>query len=211
MNQGVIYVMTHDSIGLGEDGPTHQPVEHLAAFRAMPNVRVFRPCDAVETAECWELAIERRDGPSILALSRQNVPSLRRGDEGENLCARGGYVLRAASKTPRVGFLSTGSEVMIAVEAAKRLEDEGIAASVVSLPCFELFDTQSERYRDEVLGDCVRIAIEAASPFGWERYLGGNGAMIGMTGFGASAPAETLYKHFGITADALVAAAKARL
>ena len=211
MNQGVIYVMTHDSIGLGEDGPTHQPIEHLAALRAMPNVYVFRPCDAVETAECWELAIERRDGPSILALSRQNVPSLRKGDEGENLCARGGYVLRAASKTPRVSFLGTGSEVMIAVEAAKRLEEEGIAASVVSLPCFERFDAQSERYRDEVLGDCVRIAIEAASPFGWDRYLGGNGAMIGMTGFGASAPAEVLYKHFGITADALVAAAKARL
>jgi transketolase len=211
MNQGVIYVMTHDSIGLGEDGPTHQPVEHLAALRAMPNVHVFRPCDAVETAECWELAIERRDGPSVLALSRQNVPSLRKGDEGENLCARGGYVLRPASKAPKVSFLGTGTEVVIAVEAAKRLEDEGIAASVVSLPCFELFDAQSERYRDEVLGDCVRIAIEAASPFGWERYLGGNGAMIGMTGFGASAPAEILYKHFGITADALVAAAKARL
>ena len=211
MNQGVIYVMTHDSIGLGEDGPTHQPVEHLAALRAMPNVQVFRPCDAVETAECWELAIERRDGPSILALSRQNVPSMRKGDEGENLCARGGYVLRAASKAPSVSFLSTGSEVMIAVEAAKRLEEEGIAASVVSLPCFERFDAQSERYRNEVLGDGVRIAVEAASPFGWDRYLGGNGAMIGMTGFGASAPAETLYKHFGITADALITAAKARL
>jgi len=211
MNQGVIYVMTHDSIGLGEDGPTHQPIEHLAALRAMPNVHVFRPCDAVETAECWELAIERRDGPSVLALSRQNVPSLRKGDESENRCARGGYVLRAASKTPMVSFLSTGSEIMIAIEAAKRLEEEGIAASVVSLPCFELFDAQSERYRNDVLGDGVRIAIEAASTFGWERYLGSNGTVIGMTGFGASAPAEILYKHFGITADALVAAAKASL
>jgi transketolase len=211
MEQRVIYVMTHDSIGLGEDGPTHQPVEHLAALRAMPNVFVFRPADAIETAECWELALERREGPSILALSRQNVATLR-GNESENLCRRGGYVLRKASGKPRAVMIATGTEVGIAIEAAAKLETEGIPTSVVSLPSFELFDAQTQAYRDEVLGtDTVKVAIEAAVPFGWERYVGGKGAVIGMTGFGASAPAETLYKHFGITSEAAAAAAKARL
>jgi transketolase len=211
MEQRVIYVMTHDSIGLGEDGPTHQPVEHLAALRAMPNVFVFRPADAIETAECWELALERREGPSVLALSRQNVATLR-GNESENLCRRGGYVLRKASGKPRAVMIATGTEVGIAIEAAAKLETEGIPTSVVSLPSFELFDAQTQAYRDEVLGtDTVKVAIEAAVPFGWERYVGGKGAVIGMTGFGASAPAETLYKHFGITSEAAAAAAKARL
>ena len=211
MGLGVIYVMTHDSIGLGEDGPTHQPVEHLAALRAMPNLFVFRPCDSVETAECWEFALERRDEPSVLVLSRQNLPLLR-GGEAENRCRRGGYVLRQASKTARVSLLATGSEVQIACTAASLLESEGIPAAVVSLPCFEAFEAQSEAYRAEILPPgTVKVAVEAASPFGWDKYIGPGGAFIGMTGFGASAPAETLYKHYGITAEAAVAAAKARL
>jgi len=212
MGLGVIYVMTHDSIGLGEDGPTHQPVEHLAALRAMPNLYVFRPADAIETAECWQLALERRDGPSVLALSRQNVPPLR-GAETENLCRRGGYVLRPAStETPRVTLMATGTEVGLACGAARKLEDDGIATAVVSLPCFELFEAQGSAYREEVLGaHSLKIAVEAASPFGWDRYVGPQGAVIGMTDFGASAPAEALYRHFGITVDAVVAAAKARL
>ena len=208
----VVYVMTHDSIGLGEDGPTHQPVEHLASLRAMPNMAVFRPADAVETVECWQTALERDSGPSVLALSRQGVPSLRKGDESENLCARGGYILRPAKGDARVHLLATGTEVAIAIEAAEKLEAEGIAAAVVSLPCFELFDEQSEAYRSEVLGvGAVRVAIEAASPMGWERYTGPSGAMIGMTTFGASAPAADLYRHFGITAEAAVQAVKERL
>lgn len=211
MGLGVIYVMTHDSIGLGEDGPTHQPVEQLAGLRALPNLYVFRPCDAVETAECWELALERRDEPSVLVLSRQNVPPLR-GGEPENRCRRGGYVLRQASRKARVCLLATGSEVALACTAASKLEDEGIPTTVVSLPCFEAFEAQGDTYRADVLGtDTVKIAIEAASPFGWDKFVGPDGAVIGMTGFGASAPAETLYKHFGITAEAAVAAAKARL
>lgn len=211
MGLGVIYVMTHDSIGLGEDGPTHQPVEHLAALRAIPNLYVFRPCDAVETAECWEFALERRDEPSVLVLSRQNLPSLR-GGEAENRCRRGGYVLRQASKTARVSLLATGSEVQIACAAAGLLQSEGIPTAVVSLPCFEAFEAQSAAYRAEVLPPgTVKVAIEAASPFGWDKYIGPGGAFIGMTGFGASAPADTLYKHYGITAEAAVAAAKARL
>jgi transketolase len=212
MGLRVVYVMTHDSIGLGEDGPTHQPVEHLAALRAMPNLFVFRSADAVETAECWQLALERREGPSVLALSRQNVAALR-GGEAENLCRRGGYVLRPASKAKaRVTVMATGTEVGIACGAARKLEDEGIATAVVSLPCFELFEAQGAAYRAETLGaDTVKIAVEAASTFGWDRYVGPNGAVIGMTQFGESAPAETLYRHFGITVDAVVAAAKARL
>ena len=212
MGLRVIYVMTHDSIGLGEDGPTHQPIEHLASLRAMPNMRVFRPADAVETAECWQAALDCGTGPSVLALSRQGLPSLRQGDEAENLCARGGYILQAAKGEARAHLLATGSEVAIAVEAAKQLESEGIGAAVVSLPCFELFDAQSDDYRAKVLGqDVVRVAIEAAAPMGWEHYTGPDGAMVGMTGFGASAPAEDLYRYFGITAAAVVSAVKERL
>ena len=211
MGLGVIYIMTHDSIGLGEDGPTHQPVEHLAALRAMPNLAVFRPADAVETAECWQLALERRDAPSVLVLSRQNLPSLRQG-EAENLCRHGGYVLRSASSQARVTLIGTGSEVMLAVEAARTLEEQGISANVVSLPCFELFEAQDAAYRTQVLGkDTVKIAIEAAAPFGWEKFVGPDGAVIGMTSFGASAPADSLYKYFGITVEAAVKAAKTRL
>ena len=217
MELRVIYVMTHDSIGLGEDGPTHQPIEHLASLRAMPNLLLFRPADAVETAECWELALANAERPSVLALTRQGVPCLRAGGGGNgtgNACARGGYVLREASgETPRVVLLATGSECAIADEARQALEAAGVPTRLVSLPCWALFDEQEPSYREGVLGgaDTVRIAVEAASPFGWERYVGPAGAIVGMRGFGASAPAKDLYAHFGITADAVVAAAKARL
>ncbi len=211
MGQRVVYVMTHDSIGLGEDGPTHQPIEHLAALRAMPGLLVFRPADTVETAECWQLAIANRAGPSIIALTRQALPTLRTEHADANLCARGGYLLRPAAGERKVTLMATGSEVSIAVEARAKLEADGIGAAVVSLPCWELFDRQPLAYRNEVLASGLRIAIEAAGPFGWERYLGADGCFIGMSGFGASAPAPDLYQHFGITADAVVAAAKKRL
>ncbi len=211
MHQRVIYVMTHDSIGLGEDGPTHQPVEHLAALRAIPNLLVFRPCDTMETAECWALALSQKSRPSILALTRQALPHLRADSAVANHCARGGYVIRPAKNARKVTLIATGSEVSLAVEAREALEAQGIGAAVVSLPCWELFEEQPESYRREVLGDGLRIGIEAASSFGWERYLGSDGIFIGMTGFGASAPAPELYKHFGITAGAIVDAAKAKL
>ena len=213
MGQRVIYVMTHDSIGLGEDGPTHQPVEHLAALRAMPNLKLFRPADAMETAECWQAAIENRSGPSVLALSRQGLPAQRVALSDENLSARGGYVLHeAADGTPRFVLLATGSEIAIAAEARQILEAEGHPTRVVSLPCWELFDAQDQAYRDDVLGgEATRIGIEAAVSFGWERYLGAGGIMIGMRSFGASAPADKLYAKFGITADAVVAAARQAL
>ena len=209
MGQRVIYVMTHDSIGLGEDGPTHQPVEHLAALRAMPNLNLFRPADAMETVECWQAAIENRSGPSVLALSRQGLPAQRATDSEENLSARGGYVLHEAQGgAPSIVVLATGSEVAIAAQARETLQDQGHPTRIVSLPCWELFDAQDQAYRDDVLGsDVVRIAIEAASPFGWERYLGAGGIMIGMRSFGASAPASDLYAEFGITAQAVIEAA----
>jgi len=210
MRQRVIHVLTHDSIGLGEDGPTHQPVEHLVSLRAIPGLHVFRPADAIETAECWELAVKRADGPSVLALSRQNLPALR-AEAGENRCARGGYVLAEAAGERRATIIATGSEVHLAVAAREALAADGIAAAVVSLPCWELFALQDESYRAEVLGTPPRVGIEAAIGLGWERWLGPDGTFIGMTGFGASAPAETLFRHFGITAEAVVAAVKRRV
>jgi transketolase len=210
MRQRVIHVLTHDSIGLGEDGPTHQPVEHLASLRAMPNLHVFRPADALETAECWELAIRRADGPSLLVLTRQALPA-QRSDIAENRTARGAYVLTEPDGARQVTLIATGSEVPIAMDARAALATEGIAAAVVSLPCWELFAGQDEAYRAQVLGSAPRIGIEAACGFGWERWLGPDGVFIGMTGFGASAPFEDLYRHFGITAEAIVAAVKKRL
>jgi transketolase len=209
----VIYVMTHDSIGLGEDGPTHQPVEHLMSLRAMPNLVVFRPADAVETAECWALALARKDGPSVLALTRQNVPAVRDRTWTANRSAEGAYVLaEAEGRARQVTLLATGSEVSVAMEARALLARDGIAAAVVSMPSFELFDARPATERDAVLGaDTVRVAIEAGSGFGWERYLGLWGGFVGMTGFGASAPAEGLYRHFGITAEAAAQKARALL
>jgi len=212
MELRAIFVMTHDSIGLGEDGPTHQPVEHLASLRAMPNLNVFRPADAVETLECWELAVRSEDTPSVLSLTRQGLPTVRTEHTDENLCARGGYELCAASGTAKVTLIATGSEVSLALNARAILEEEDIPTRVVSLPCWELFDEQDAEYRTETLGpSTVRIAVEAASTFGWERYVGPDGAVVGMTDFGASAPAKVLYKHFGITADAVAEAARNRI
>ncbi|MCH9012813.1 MAG: transketolase, partial [Proteobacteria bacterium] len=211
MGQRVIYVMTHDSIGLGEDGPTHQPIEHLAALRAIPNLAVFRPADLVETAECWELALERRAGPSVLALTRQGLPALRR-DCAENLSAHGAYILAPAESERQVTLIASGSEVSIALEARGLLADQGISAAVVSMPCWELFQAQPAPYRDEVLGPAtLRIGIEAGMRQGWDAFLQADGGFVGMTGFGASAPIKDLYPHFGITAEAVVEAVKARL
>jgi len=210
MHQRVIHVMTHDSIGLGEDGPTHQPVEHLASLRAMPNLHVFRPADALETAECWELAVRRADGPSMLVLTRQALPALR-SDIAENRSARGGYVLAEAEGPRQATLIATGSEVAIAMTAREMLAGENIPVAVVSLPCWELFAQQDETYRAAVLGGAPRVGIEAACDFGWDRMIGPDGIFIGMPGYGASAPADELYKHFGITAEAIAAAVRKRL
>ncbi len=211
MGQRVVYVLTHDSIGLGEDGPTHQPVETLASLRAIPNVLVIRPADAVETAEAWGVALAHESGPTVLALTRQNVPAVRTTYIKENLVARGAYILAEADGARKATIMATGSEISIAIEARKQLQTEGIGAAVVSMPSWELFARQDRSYRDTVLGTAPRVAVEAAIEFGWDRWIGPNGAFIGMKGFGASAPAGDLYKHFGITAEAVVQAVKARI
>jgi transketolase len=208
----VVYVMTHDSIGLGEDGPTHQPVEHLAALRAMPNMRLFRPADAVETAECWQLALENTGGPTVLALSRQNLSPVRTTARADNLCSHGGYELVAAQSEAKVSLYASGSEVEIAVAAQKELAGRGIATRVVSVPSLELLLAQPAERRKAIIGAApVKIAIEAAVRFGWDGIIGPDGIFVGMTGFGESAPAKALYKHFGITAEAVVEAAAKRL
>ena len=208
MGLRVIYVMTHDSIGLGEDGPTHQPVEHLPALRTIPNLLVMRPADGIETAECWQIALESKTTPSIIALTRQNVPTVR-GAGDENLCARGAYIL-AGDDTAPIRLIASGSEVQLALAARDLLAKEGLVAAVVSMPSWELFASQDDTYRNKVMGGdgTVRVACEAAAGFGWERWLGAKGAFVGMTGFGASAKASDLYKHFGITAEAIAAAAR---
>jgi len=203
MKQRVIYVMTHDSIGLGEDGPTHQPVEHLAALRAMPNLNVFRPCDPVETAEAWAIALETAGTPSIMALSRQGLAFQRTGEETENLTAKGAYIL-ADSDNPQAVIMASGSEVEIAMAARDALAKTGVEARVVSAPCLDLFAQQSSEYRNTVLpADLPRVAVEAAVRQSWDAYLGLDGAFVGMSSFGASAPADELYEHFGITAEAV--------
>jgi transketolase len=211
MEQRVIYVMTHDSIGLGEDGPTHQPVEHLAALRAIPHLLVLRPADAVETLECWQIALESTDRPSILALSRQNLPALRTTHVAENLSARGGYQIAGDDRADAVIF-ATGSEVAIAVDALPLLKEKGISAKVVSVPSVELFLGQADAYRNSVIGSPrARVAIEAGIEMGWGKLLGEKGRFVGMHGFGASGPAEKLYEHFGITAQGVVEAVTAQL
>jgi transketolase len=212
MGVRVIHVMTHDSIGLGEDGPTHQPVEHLASLRAMPNLLVFRPADAVEAAECWRSALEHKRTPSVMALSRQKVAVARKEAAAENLSAKGAYELAPAVGEAQVTIFASGSEVGVALAARDQLQAEGIGARVVSTPCWELFDAQPAAYQAKIIGKAkVRIAVEAAVRFGWERFIGEDGAFVGMSGFGASAPFERLYKEFGITAEAVAAAAKAKL
>jgi transketolase len=208
----VIHVMTHDSIGVGEDGPTHQPVEQVASLRAIPNLNVFRPADAVEAAECWKLALESTKTPSVMALSRQKVPAVRTTVAGENLSARGAYQLAGANLPAQVTIFACGSEVGVAMAARDLLEADGVGARVVSTPCWELFDAQPADYQAQVIGETdVRVAVDAGIKMGWERFIGEDGAFVGMTGFGASAPAEVLYKHFGITAEAVADAAKAKL
>ena len=213
MGQRVIHVMTHDSIGLGEDGPTHQPVEHLAALRAIPNLKVFRPCDTVETAECWQLALQSKDAPSVLALTRQNLPQLRLAFDAQNRCATGAYELIAAEGgSAAVSLFATGSEVAIAVEARKLLADRKISARVVSVPCFELLLALPENQRAAIVGTAkVNVAVEAGIRQGWDAIIGSSGAFVGMTGFGASAPYKALYQHFGLTAEKVAEAALARL
>jgi transketolase len=212
MGQRVIHVLTHDSIGLGEDGPTHQPVEHLAALRAIPNLLVFRPCDAVETLECWQLALQARTSPSALALTRQNLPQLRTGVAAENRCATGAYELLPAEGAAQVSLFASGSEVAIAAEARKLLAVRGISARVVSVPCFELFLVAPAAQRHAVVGTApVRIGIEAAIRQGWDAIIGSDGLFIGMSGFGASAPYKDLYRHFGITPERIVEAAFTKL
>lgn len=208
MGQRVIYVMTHDSIGLGEDGPTHQPVEHLAALRAIPNLLTFRPADTMETAECWALALSEKNRPSVLVLTRQALPAQHSEAKSANACARGAYLLAGQLNTRKATLLATGSEVELAMQARAKLAEQGIEVAVLSVPCWQLFDEQSSTYREELLGNVPRIAIEAGLKFGWERYLRTQDRFIGMGGFGASAPAEDLYRHFGITVDAVVAAVK---
>ena len=211
MGVRVIHVLTHDSIGLGEDGPTHQPVEHLAALRAMPGLLMFRPADATETAECWQLALESQHRPSGIALSRQDLPSVRAGYVEENLCAYGAYDLSPASDA-EVTIFASGSEVEIALEARDMLEEKGHATRVVSVPCFELFEEQTENYKSAILGNSpVRIAIEAGVRQGWDRFTGPDGIFIGMHGFAASGPYQDVYRHFDITAAAAVEGAEARL
>ncbi|HGG05108.1 MAG TPA: transketolase [Aliiroseovarius sp.] len=208
MGVPVAYVLTHDSIGLGEDGPTHQPVETLASLRAIPNMTVIRPADAIETAEAWEIAVASETTPTVMALSRQGLPTLRAGTEAENLTARGAYVLRAPDGPRDVTLIASGSEVAIAMEAADVLAAEGIRAAVVSAPSFELFEAQGEDYWNAVLDDAPRVGIEAAIKQGWNLFLRRKDRFIGMTGFGASAPATDLYRHFGITPQAVADAAR---
>ena len=212
MKQRVIFVMTHDSIGLGEDGPTHQPVEHLAALRAIPHLLTMRPADLIETAECWEIALAHADRPTLIALSRQAVPALREDFEA-NKSAKGAYVLDAADGPEHVRLFATGTEVSIARDARALLAAKGINASVVSIPCYNLFVEQDDAYRREILGgrDLLKVGIEAAVRFGWDSIIGNDGIFIGMKGFGESAPAPDLYKHFNITAEAVTDAVSSRL
>ncbi len=212
MEQRVVYVMTHDSIGLGEDGPTHQPVEHVASLRAIPNLNVFRPADIVETAEAWQIALTTKRTPSVLALSRQGLPQMRIDDIAENRSARGGYILREASAAPQVVLMASGSEVAIAEDARAALEAEGIPTRLVSVPCMDILLAQDADYLDSLRGDAASIvAVEAGLEMGWSKLLGANGQFIGMDSFGASAPIAELYQHFGITAEAVVTAAKSGL
>ena len=212
MGKRVIHIMTHDSIGLGEDGPTHQPVEQLAALRAIPNLLVFRPCDAVETVECWQLALEAKNRPSVLALTRQNLPQLSRNFLDSNRCAAGAYEIAPADGKADVSIFATGSEVAIAVEGQKLLAARGVSARVVSVPCFELLMEAPEAARRAVIGDAkVKVGVEAAVRQGWDAIIGSDGAFVGMTGFGASAPYRDLYKHFGVTPEAVAEAALSKL
>jgi transketolase len=204
MKQRVVYVMTHDSIGLGEDGPTHQPVEHLASLRAIPNLLVFRPCDLIETIEAWQIAINNPHRPSIIALSRQNLPLLR-SDDRNNLSKKGAYILAESSSELKVTIFATGSEVQLAIEARNKLQAMNIGCRVVSMVCWSLFEEQDKSYQDHLLNNnSIKVGVEAAIRLGWDRYIGRDGIFIGMDGFGASAPIADLYQYFGITVDRII-------
>jgi transketolase len=206
-----VFVMTHDSIGLGEDGPTHQPVEHVSSLRAMPNLLVFRPCDGVETAECWELALNKLDGPSVLSLTRQGVPTVR-DDTDDNLCAKGAYILDDCDGEPQVTLFASGSEVELALEAKQKLSSESIDVRVVSVPCMELFFEQDGEYQQSlVCNSSIKIAVEAGVRQGWGRFIGAHGSFVGMDSFGESAPSDDLYDHFNITSEHIVNTVKNRL
>lgn len=211
MGLPVPFVFSHDSIGIGRNGPTHQPVEFLASLRCIPNMLVLRPADAVEAAECWEIALEHRTGPSALIFARQSLPPVRTGEAGENLSRRGAYVIAEPDGERRVTLLATGSEVSLALAARDLLAAEGVAAAVVSMPSWELFEQQPNSYRSAVLGAAPRVAIEAAVRHGWDRYLGSDGEFIGMSGFGASGPEEQLYRYFGITPGHIVSKVRSLL
>jgi transketolase len=212
MGQRVIHVMTHDSIGLGEDGPTHQPVEHLAALRAIPNLNVYRPCDTVETVECWQLAIASAHGPSVLALTRQNLPQFRKELTVANLCAAGAYEIAPPEGKAAVSLFATGSEVAIAIAAKRLLAERGVLARVVSVPSLDLLLAQPEVERRSIIGDApVKVAVEAGIRQGWDAVIGADGAFVGMSSFGASAPYQELYRHFGITPEKVAEAALAKL
>jgi transketolase len=211
MGVRVIFVMTHDSIGVGEDGPTHQPVEHLAALRAIPNLTVIRPADAVETAEAWEIALHNDKGPTLLAFSRQDVPTLRADHTSENLVSRGAYEM-AGGAGAKVTILASGSEVSLAMQSREIMQADGVAVRVVSMPSWKLFEQQSETYREQVLGPgTVKVAVEAAVREGWDRYIGAHGRFVGMHGFGASGPYKNVYKHFAITPEAVADAVRSAL
>lgn len=204
MGLRVIHVMTHDSIGVGEDGPTHQPVEHLASLRAIPNLHVFRPCDVIEAAEAWQIALSQKNTPSVIALSRQAVPQARQSMASDNQVARGAYELTASTQPIAVTLFASGTEVSLALAAKNLIEAEGYGARVVSVPCFELFEAQNETYRRATIGTSqVKIAIEAAIRQGWDQFIGADGIFIGMNNFGLSAPYAAVYAHFGITAKAV--------
>jgi len=212
MEQRIIHVMTHDSIGLGEDGPTHQPVEHLAALRAIPNLHLYRPCDLVETAECWQLAIESTRHPSVLALTRQNLPQLRKNFKAANLCATGAYEIAPAEGKAQVSLFASGSEVAIAMAARRLLAEGGVAARVVSVPCLDLFLTQAADLRRTIIGEApVKVAVEAGVRQGWDAVIGADGGFVGMSTFGASAPYQELFRHFGITPEKVAEAALAKI
>jgi transketolase len=210
MGVRVIFVMTHDSIGVGEDGPTHQPIEQLAAMRAMPGLLLMRPCDGVETAECWQIALQNSRRPSLIAFSRQEVPTARVNHVAENLSARGAYEL-VGEANAQVTFLSSGSEISLALAARDLLAKDGIASRIVSMPCWDLFEEQDEAWREKLLGGLPRVAIEAAARFGWDRYIGVRGKFVGMHSFGASGPVKDVYRHFNITAEAAAQAAREAL
>tara|TARA_B100001123_G_scaffold242776_1_gene271437 strand:- start:12 stop:746 length:735 start_codon:yes stop_codon:yes gene_type:complete len=212
MGLKVIYVFSHDSIGLGEDGPTHQPIEHLAHLRAIPNLNVFRPADTIETLECWEIALKNSTTPSVIALSRQKIPFVTEALTKKNMCSQGGYELKKTNINPEITLIASGSEVEIAISALNKLKNYNINSKVVSMPCQELFDKQSQAYREKIIGkNSKKISIEASSIFGWEKYVGHEGASLGMKSFGKSAPSKKLYEDFNLTSDNVVMIAKKML